>query len=261
MKIFRFALIIAALSGVAIFPSCSGGGEETGNQFVSVTAFKSGSVGFHLIGSPTVWLESDGEPQNISSLGKNPFPEIGRLDATNSSENVLGGEDIEETWNNFAGNMSEETTGSSSCYVRVSIYNSQDKQYSIRGTATYTVGGQMGYLNLFFDEVSGSNNNLEYSALIHFMGALTQSDLTYSTDGDGKDNSGTTTGANERVLITTLTGSQIKFWFNFETNQCLTELCYVANQRMVMENGTEYSEPVRMRGVWRITHPFVRANQ
>lgn len=260
MKFFRFALIIAALSGVALFPSCSGGSEEVGNQFVSVSSFKAGSTGFHIIGSPSVWIESMGQPTNIANLGKNPFPEIGRLD--DSTDSHVGGEDTAEVWNSFAGDMADETTGTSSCYVKVNIYNSQDHQYSISGTATYTVGGDMGYLMLYFDEVSGSNNNLEYSALIHFMGALTQSDLTYSTDGDAQNNNGTTSGSNERITITTLTGSQIKFWFNFATNQCMTELCYVANQRMVdLETGNEYTEPLRVRGIWRITHPFARTNQ
>ena len=118
----------------------------------------------------------------------------------------------------------------------------------------------MGYMELSFDEVSGAGNNLEYAALIHFMGAVTRSDLTYSSDGDRTDTSGATESADNRVIITSLTGSVIKFWFNFETNQCLTELNYVAQSKVAQTSGGSITTIPAMHGVWRITHPFLRLN-
>lgn len=252
MKLFRKSLfLLSALLGASLLPSCGGGGEETGNQFVSVTSFKSGSVGFYIQGSPVVRIISRGQPSDVNP-GSNPFPSIGRLDTWN--DDFMGGGNSLEDWENFAGYQADVTTGNQSCVVNITIRNSSDNQYSIDGVATYTVAGNMGYMELYFDEVSGSSNNLDYAALIHFMGAVTRSDLTYSTDGDGTDSSGAANSADQRVIITSLTGSVIKFWFNFETNQCLTELCYVA-QTKLQDNAVS---AIGMRGVWRITHPFLR---
>ena len=256
MKLFKKSLsLLAVLLSATLLPSCGGGANDEGNQFVSVTAFKGGSTGFYVQGSPVVRIVSNGQPYDVNP-GRNPYPTIGRLDTWN--DGFKDGGDSEEDWNNFAGDMSDVTDGDQSCLVNVTIRNSSDNQYSINGQATYTVSGKMGYMELYFDEVSGSNNNLEYSALIHFMGALTRSDLTYSTDGDATDSSGTTSSADQRVLITSLTGSVIKFWFNFETNEALTELCYVAQTKAKDTNGVDYATGIAMRGVWRITHRFLR---
>lgn len=261
MKLFRITLLLTALCSASLVPSCGGGGDETGNQYVSVSAFKSGATGFSIIGSPIVWIESTGPVQGTGSLGSNPFPDISRPDDSDDqyihTDGYVG---TLEQWNNFAGDMADAEKGSSSCYVNVRISNSSDRQYSIDGVATYTAIGNLGYLHLYFDEVSGSNNNLEYAALIHFMGAVTQSDLTYSTDGDSSTSDGATTGSKQRYLITTLTGSELKFWFNFDTNQSMTELNYVASRKLVnTQTGVEFAEPARVQGIWRITHPFVRA--
>lgn len=258
MKLFRKSLLLlTALISVSLFPSCGGSPNDTGDQYVAVSSFKSGSIGFYIQGSPAVRIISNGVPNDLTP-GSNPAGTIGRLDTENDGiKNNT--ETSDEAWSNFAGDMSDVTTGTQSCLVNVSIHNSSTNEYSISGQATYTVADRLGYLELYFDEVSGSNNNLEYAALIHFMGALTRSDLTYSTDGDGTDSSGTGVSAIERVLITSLTGSVIKFWFNFETNQCLTELCYVGVHKFVNTNtGETYQNSASMKGVWRITHPFLR---
>lgn len=263
MKLFRNTLIIlSALACASMFPSCGGSPENTGDQFVPVSAFKSGSAGFYILGSPVVRIRSNGSPNDVSP-GSNPFPQIGRLD--DFTDLAVGGGNTEEEWQNFAGNQSDVTKGDQSCIANVSIYNSTDNQYSIDGSATYVVSGQMGYMELVFNEVSGAGNNLEYAALIHFMGAVTRSDLTYSSDGDRTDSSGATEAVDNRVIITSLTGSTIKFWFNFETNQCMTELNYVAQTKYTVvgsgeASGASGTTPPAMRGVWRITHPFLRLN-
>ena len=255
MKLLRKSLLLfAALLGVTLFPGCGGSADDTGNQFVSVTSFKSGSVGFYIQGSPVVRIISRGQPNDVSP-GRNPFPTIERPDNFND-DYVTSGMSTAEQWEKFATDNSEETEGDTSCLVNVTIRNSSTNEYSLDGVATYTVSRNLGYLRLDFDEVSGSSNNLEYAALIHFMGAVTRSDLTYSTDGDATDNASAAGTADRRVVITSLTGSTIKFWFNFETNQCLTELCYVAQTHYV-DNSDSAPE---MHGVWRITHPFLRLN-
>lgn len=256
MKLFRKTLLLlSALIGVSLFPGCGGSAEEAGNQFVSVSSFKSGSVGFFIQGSPVVRIISKGAPNDVHP-GANPFPSIGRLDDYN--DEYEGGGNTAEEWQNFAGDQSDLTDGDSSCLVNVTIRNSSTNEYSLDGVATYTVAGNMGYMELSFDEVSGSSNNLEYAALIHFMGAVTRSDLTYSTDGDSTDTSGAANSSDQRIIITSLTGSVIKFWFNFETNQCLTELNYVAQVRFATPTGQTGVTPAAMHGVWRITHPFLR---
>lgn len=261
MKLFRKSLgILAAISAAALLPACSGGANTvngTANQFVSVSAFKSGSCGFYVQGSPVVRIISRGQPNDINP-GSNPFPSIGRLDTWKEDMNVLGSGDSEEEWLNFAGNMADVERGEQSCIVNVTINNSSTNEYSIDGVATYVTSGSMGYLELYFDEVEGSNNNLNFAALIHFMGAVTRSDLTYSTDGDSSDSSGAVSSEDQRIMITSLTGSVIKFWFNFETNMALTELCYVARTKLQDMEGHEVHTPPGMRGVWRITHPFLR---
>lgn len=260
MKLLRKSLLLfAALTGAALLlPGCGGSPENNGDQFVSVSAFKSGT-GFYIQGSPVVRIVSMGQPQDVSP-GNGSFNQIGKL-STEYDESSSANETSEEAWQNFAGDMADITRGESSCLVNVRITNSSTNEYSIGGQATYTVGGNLGYLELYFDEVSGSNNNLEYAALIHFMGALTRSDLTYSTDGDASDNSGISQSAIERVTITSLTGSMIKFWFNFETNMCLIELNYVGVHKYVnTTTGVPSQSAAEMKGAWRITHPFLRLN-
>ena len=257
MKLFRTSLLLAAALGVAaLLPSCGGGADESGNQFVSVSAFKSGSCGFYIHGSPDIRIVSSGMPNDVNP-GSNPFPQIGRPDSSIS-------ESVEDEWMDFAGDLADVGNGTSSCLVNVVIRNSQEQDYSISGTATYVVSDRMGYLELNFNEISGGSGNLEYAALIHFMGAVTKSDLTYTSEDNSIDSTGVSSGSAERILITTLTGSTMKFWFNFDTNQVLTELCYVCQLNVYYEDGAgnahEAVTPVTQRGVWRIVHPFLRLN-
>ena len=263
MKLLRKSLLLfAALTGAALLlPGCGGSPDNNGDQFVSVSAFKSGT-GFYIQGSPVIRIVSMGQPQDVSP-GNGSFNQIGKLSTENDryGSDSAPAETSEEAWQNFAGDMADITRGESSCLVNVRITNSSTNEYSIGGQATYTVGGNLGYLELYFDEVSGSNNNLEYAALIHFMGALTRSDLTYSTDGDAQDNSSTSESNIQRVTITSLTGSMIKFWFNFETNMCLIELNYVGSTQLKnTATGETFQTAVDMKGAWRITHPFLRLN-
>lgn len=254
MKIFRFSLLFGALIGAALLPSCGGGANSKGDQFVSVTAFQSGSVGFMIQGSPYVQVVSRGPLQGIN--GQNTVNGIQTPDFTMDD---FEGENVEESWRDFAGDMAELREGTQSCVVTVRVTNSSENEYSIDGIATYTVAEKLGYLKLNFDEVSGSGGNLEYQALIHFLGAVTQSDLTYNnSEGTGTNTNGTSgTGAN-RILITTLTGSELRFWFNFETSQAMVELNYTANITTEVTANSQQVTATREHGVWRIVHPFWR---
>lgn len=242
--------------GAALLPGCGGEANDSSNQYVPVSAFKNSSVGFRILGSPIVSIISRGQPGDVNP-GYNPFPSIGRLDdyLDSATSNAL------EDWQNFAGDQEDVREADQSCWVRVSIYNSSNNEFSLDGVATYAVSGDMGYMKLSFDEVSGSSNNLEYSALIHFMGAVTRSDLTYSTDGDATDNSAATDSTVKRVIITSLTGSIMEFWFNFRTNECMTQFSYVAQVEGYDSEGRKGWTLPRMTGVWRITHPFLRVAQ
>lgn len=260
MKLLRKSLLLfAALTGAALLlPGCGGSPDNKGDQFVSVSAFKSGT-GFYIQGSPAIRIISMGQPQDVSP-GNGSFNQIGKL-STEFDDFAYSGSTAEETWQDFAGDMADTTRGESSCLVNVRITNSSTNEYSIGGQASYTVSGNLGYMELNFDEVSGSNNNLEFAALIHFMGAVTRSDLTYDRgDRDSReDDSNVGDSGIDRVVITSLSGSTIKFWFNFETNVCLIELNYVGTYKY--KRGDEsFTSPPGMKGAWRITHPFLRLN-
>lgn len=261
MKLFRTTLLLAAsLMAATLFPSCGGSAENSGNQFVSVSAFKSGSCGFYIVGSPVVRIRSNGTPNEVSP-GPNSSAIIEHPDSS-----MVSGSDVDPGWEDFAGGLSDITQATSSCLVDVTISHSSSNEYAISGVATYAVNGDLGYMELGFNEVSGSGNNLEYSSLIHFMGALQNSDLTYTSDGSSIDTSGTSSGTAERILITSLTGSVIRFWFNFETNQVLTELNYIAEVKTDVVRDKDgnvigfQTTGARMTGVWRITHSFYRLN-
>lgn len=261
MKRFFFRVLPIALLSVLAFPSCGGGGDKNGggDQFVSVSAFKSGSAGYMMIGSPRVTIVSQGVPNNVhpgnSSFNKIPTPDSGGYAIEDEKLNT------EEQWADFIGDMDVADYGETSTYVNITVSHSSDDQYALRGSATYTVTADknLGYMEVMFDEIVGGSGNMEFQSLIHFMGALTRSDLTYDTHGDSTDNSGVTPGAEERLLITTLTGSVMRLWFNFQTNMVMAELRYVCVGNRVTETGVHHVTPVEMRGVWRVTHPFLRA--
>ena len=264
MKRFFFRVLPIALLSVLAFPSCGGGGDKNGggDQFVSVSAFKSGSAGYVMVGSPRVMIVSQGVPNNVHP-GNSSFNKIQR---PNPGLYAVEDEKLstEEAWADFIGDMDVADYGETSTYVNVSVSHSSDNQFALQGSATYTVTADksLGYMVLMFDDIAGSSGNVEFQSLIHFMGALTRSDLTYDTHGDSSDNSGVTPGSEERILITTLTGSEMHLWFNFQTNMVMAELRYVCiGNRINTNTGHEFVTPIEMRGVWRVTHPFLKTAQ
>ena len=251
MKFPSLRTLSLALLAALFLPACSGGGnKEKGDNFVSVNAFKSGSSGFVSITSPALYIVSNGPVQNVGPVN----PEIGRP-ITAGLLNQSEIDDIENLWADFAGEQADVSTSENSCYVNVSVLNSSDRQFSLKGMATYSVSGNMGFLNLGFDEITGSTN-VEFDALIHFLGAATANDLQSSTNSsnDGASIDGTTL---ERIVLGSLRGGTIRMWFNFETNQALVELSYQGVFNYVNSNGVEHSTH-GMHGILRNVVTFAR---
>ena len=214
MKFPSLRTLSLALLAALFLPACSGGGDkDKGDQFVSVNAFKSGSSGFYFYSSPVLKIVSNGPEQGISN--NNPVPKVKRPTDANSDDSVGN------MWADFAGEYSNVDEGYSdgSCQTNVAIYNSSDSQYSLSGTALYAVSGKIGYMELAFNEIT-SSTNVEFDAIVHFLGAATANDLQVATNSS-TDTTITNGVTLNRVVLGSLRGAMVKIWFNYETNQAL----------------------------------------
>ena len=204
-----------ALLAALVIPACSGGGDkDKGDQFVKVNAFKSGSAGFYFYSSPVLKIVSSGPEQGISS--KNPMPNIKKPTDVNDDDT------IGNMWADFAGDQSDVNASEESCQVNVAIYNSSNNQYSLSGTARYAVAGSIGYMEIGFDDIT-SSTNVEFDAIVHFLGAATANDIQVSTNSS-TDTTVTNVISLNRITLGSLRGATLNIWFNFETNQALVSV-------------------------------------
>lgn len=217
MKRSRLALWATSLLAAVLLPSCGGGGEEEGDNFISVQQFETGGCGFYLMGLGQDLTIRASQIDSSVSKGPTGVPmtpptdqtiTVGQPDGTFATDI-----DIPEGWTNLGrvGNTSRTLEGTMSC--------GGAPPCRIRGMV-YSVSsdGRIGHLRFVMDESSYTNTIGQ--ALAHFFGCASTADAS----GYQGNIAGTWSSGNKRILVPTLAGTGFHAWFNFQTGACLIQM-------------------------------------
>lgn len=247
MKYTRLAHTLIALAVASLIPACGGGGDEDGENFVSVKQFTSGSCGFFITGTGgVVRVISNGTAGNEDIHRGKP------------------GSQIYEPADVFDANLKPDSGRDTAWYVPDAYQNmgiSEDVSPVLggrlvaNGNVLSTIdamiyhmeeGGKRAMLEVWFPT---NNNTTSFSeGLAHFFGATVYADLP-SVSGNTlalvwTDDSMT------RVLMPTASGTSMRIWFDFDSGKCLVQLWGMVAMAYVNSDGIEIEKGSGEGGVF-----------
>lgn len=239
MKRSRLALWATSLLAAVLLPSCGGGGEEEGDNFISVQQFETGGCGFYMMGlgqDITIRATQMGEYSKGGTGGPMTDPRDQKINVQLPDGTFATDIDIPAGWTNLGkvGTTSRILYGTMSCGNTIPC--------RIHGMV-YSVSddGRIGHLRFVMDE--GSYSNQTSQVLAHFFGC--------ASTADGSNNQGNVAGTwssgDKRILVPTLAGSGFNAWFNFQTGTCLIQMQAETQVEFVnVDTGVEFSQRIQV---------------
>lgn len=217
MKLFKKSCLAVALFSGAFFAACGGGGAgASGDLFVSIQQFESGSAGFFLM--------STGGDMRVISNGTTGNEDI--VNVTRPSGNLMSPFTVQDDQSPFAEvpvGWDGQYAVSGQSRVLSGIMKVGGSRVSEISSMVYYVSGMTrGYLEAVFPPKSDTNFD---NALAALFGCVTRNSISTSNNTNGNVGGNVyVQDDNSRVLFPSASGTSLHMWFDFTSGRALIQL-------------------------------------
>lgn len=231
--ISKIAFPVVAMAA-ALISSCGGGGESQ-DYYVSVQQFENGTKAFHLMGSPSIEVRSNGA---LNSGGHKVQLRPGFVDLVKGDYDDDGGSDFKNPTTSQDTETGSEPEVNSGTVVSGQIKTASNQARS--EIAYYVEGGSTGkgYLYVTFQDTQGAPE-----AVVNIMGAIVPSQNLVTRT---QDNNYVWIGTSPPIIIT-LHGIAFRIILDFNSGTAHCELCF---QKVSADEGstTTWNDQVEVEG-------------
>ncbi len=214
MKKTRFLwAVLAAVACALSIPACGGGGDDSGNTYISVHQFAGGGKAFKIFGVPSMRVYAFGGGGSAMSKDQ--------------ADNILNG-------SGYGPSAPEYTASPQGAYegkLNLTGAMAFEDGTTVQATLSYgTYGGETGTGVLEILPQSGFDNSTghETEQMIHFLGGVTRNDMNVS----GTNLSGTVLQLNSdypRYLLFSLAGCSYRVVMDFSSGTLEFFLTYASS--------------------------------